>query len=330
VILILDCDVPWINTRCKPNPEAKIYHVDVDPLKQQIPVFYVDALARFKADSSTAIQQINSYIESMESIRNLTSSSEFDTRWTTLKASHAKFLERIEQEAKVPENGDLSTAFLCNQLRKACPKDTIWCIEAVTQTLIVADQIQASIPGSWINCGGGGLGWSGGGKIAFSSFLLLIPVLTCTAALGIKLATDKKGNKKFVCQIVGGKLFHQSHLHHRPLTPFCRRHIPLQHTRQRLLGRHALQHPRPHHRPQQQRLERTPQFTSPRAPRRCGIKGDQRRAKHLVHADARLRRYRESCGGRETCGDESGDERGVAGGAAEGRGEGEWGSECCA
>jgi thiamine pyrophosphate-dependent acetolactate synthase large subunit-like protein len=164
VILILNCDVPWINTRCKPNSEAKVYHVDVDPLKQQIPVFYVDALARFKADSQIAINQINSYIESARDLLSLTSSSDFATRWTNLKASHAKFHEKIEQEGKAPENGDLSTAFLCNQLRKACPKDTIWCIEAVTQTLIVADQIQPSIPGSWINCGGGGLGWSGGGK----------------------------------------------------------------------------------------------------------------------------------------------------------------------
>ena len=28
-ILVVDCDVPWIPTRCKPNPEAKIVHIDV-------------------------------------------------------------------------------------------------------------------------------------------------------------------------------------------------------------------------------------------------------------------------------------------------------------
>jgi thiamine pyrophosphate-dependent acetolactate synthase large subunit-like protein len=76
---------------------------------------------------------------------------------------------------------------------RSVPKDTIWAIEAVTNTAFVADQIQATIPGSWINCGGGGLGWSGGG------------------ALGVKLASDFEAggsNKgKFVCQVVGDGTF---------------------------------------------------------------------------------------------------------------------------
>ena len=28
VILILDCDVPWIQTRCRPSSDAIIYHID--------------------------------------------------------------------------------------------------------------------------------------------------------------------------------------------------------------------------------------------------------------------------------------------------------------
>ena len=48
----------------------------------------------------------------------------------------------------------------------------VWVVEAVTNSVIASDQIQVNIPGSWINCGGGGLGWSGGG------------------ALGVKLAMD--------------------------------------------------------------------------------------------------------------------------------------------
>jgi thiamine pyrophosphate-dependent acetolactate synthase large subunit-like protein len=173
VILILDCDVPWINTRCKPNANAKIYHVDVDPLKQQMPVFYVNALARFKADSATAIKQINDYIHSTESLYQVLSSSERQERWTNLQKSYADFLHEIETQGAAPENGQVTTAFLCNQLRKTCPKDTLWCIEAVTQTLIVGDQIQAHLPGSWINCGGGGLGWSGGGKLRKLIFVIV-------------------------------------------------------------------------------------------------------------------------------------------------------------
>src|SRR5690606_19534230 len=66
-----------------------------------------------------------------------------------------------------------------------------WAVEAVTNTLFVHDGLRPTLPGQWINCGGGGLGWSGGG------------------ALGVKLATDHearlRGEKegKFVVQIVG-------------------------------------------------------------------------------------------------------------------------------
>jgi len=71
----------------------------------------------------------------------------------------------------------------------------------VTLTTFIADQIAPVLPKSWINCGGGGLGWSGGG------------------ALGVKLASDFQhrdpgagdhtgvGKGKFVCQIVGDGTF---------------------------------------------------------------------------------------------------------------------------
>jgi len=184
VILVIDCDVPWINTLCHPKDTAKVFHVDTDPLKQQMPVFYLNAQYRYRADSFTSLNQLNAYLTSSD-LKQKLSTSPFSDRRTKLQESHKKKLEAIASERKVDENGHFGTSYLTSQLKKACPNDTIWVIEAVTQTGFVADQIQATIPGSWLNCGGGGLGWSGG------------------AALGVKLATDTLGTPKFVCQIVG-------------------------------------------------------------------------------------------------------------------------------
>ena len=86
------------------------------------------------------------------------------------------------------EDGSFGTGRLCSVLRKVVPSDAIFCIEAVTNTFFVSDNIQATLPGSHISCGAGGLGWSGG------------------AALGVKLASEHEngpGKGKFVCQIVG-------------------------------------------------------------------------------------------------------------------------------
>lgn len=186
VILVIDCDVPWINTQCKPRKEAKIFHFDCDPLKETMPVFYIDAVARFRVDATSGVTQITDDIKSR--FASEISSDDFERRWSELQRQHEQRLRKIATEAEATQDGLLSCGYLISQVRKACPSDTIWVVEAVTNSQIVADQIQATQPGTWINCGGGGLGWSGGG------------------ALGVKLATDKVAggtNKgRFVCQIV--------------------------------------------------------------------------------------------------------------------------------
>ena len=186
-IVILDCDVPWIQTRCKPREDAKIFHIDVDPLKQQMPVHYMQSDARYRADALTSIEQINETLnkESFSSKLEAGAQEAEKKRTSNFQAK----LATIDKAAEPLQDGTFGTGHLSKKLRELCPDDTLWAIEAVTNTQFVHDNLQPKIPGSWINCGGGGLGWSGGG------------------ALGMKLATDVENggsNKgKFVVQIVG-------------------------------------------------------------------------------------------------------------------------------
>jgi thiamine pyrophosphate-dependent acetolactate synthase large subunit-like protein len=155
-----------------------------------MPVAYLNALARYRADSYTSITQLTKFISS-EFSKQL-SADHFPQRWDTLGEAHSKRLATIAGLAQPEEDGSFGTGHLCSTLRKLVPEDTIFAIEAVTNTGFVADNIQATFPGSWINCGGGGLGWSGGGS------------------LGIKLATEFEngpGKGKFVVQIVGDGTF---------------------------------------------------------------------------------------------------------------------------
>ncbi|KAK3322833.1 thiamine pyrophosphate enzyme [Apodospora peruviana] len=194
VILVLDCDVPWINTQCKPRDDAKIFHVDVDPLKQMMPVFYVQAKARYRADALTSVEQITGLLKSDDGLKAKLAGEESEARWKKLEESYRQRLQVIDTRSQPAESGAFGTSHLCKRLRELCPEDTIWAIEAVTNTFFVHDSLRPTIPGSWINCGGGGLGWSGGGT------------------LGIKLATDYEaqlagGKGKFVVQIVGDGTF---------------------------------------------------------------------------------------------------------------------------
>ena len=185
VILVVDCDVPWINTQCCPSTKAKVVHIDADPLKQQFPLFYLSAEARYRADSFTAITQLSKYIKATKEFSSRL--RECASRWHAMTEAHKKRLIEISSLAAPRSDNTFGASFVAATIRRIAPRDTIWAIEAVTNTAFIADQIQATLSGSWINCGGGGLGWSGGGM------------------LGIKLATDAENNGKgkFVCCIVG-------------------------------------------------------------------------------------------------------------------------------
>lgn len=203
-ILVVDCDVPWIPTQCRPHAQAKIVHIDVDVLKQQMPVFYIAAQMRFKADSCTALTQINHVLAQNSALRSMLADTMHNEHRDTRLAAFEQRQKQKRDDAALPAEEKLastaiSPATLCAQIRDMVPKDTIFAIEAVTLTGFVADQLAPVLPKTYINCGGGGLGWSGG------------------AALGIKLASDyyssdppsiHNTNKgRFVCQIVGDGTF---------------------------------------------------------------------------------------------------------------------------
>lgn len=195
VIVVIDCDVTWIPTQCKPRPDAKIIHVDVDPLKQNIPLYYIPAFRRYRADSETALRQLNKFIAGDTRYSGLRTQQPYMDRWAGLEQSHALRLKGLNDMAAAPsdDSANPSTAFLASQLRQLCPENTVWCIEAVTNAPTVCNQLREDKPGHLINCGASGLGWSGG------------------ATLGVKLAQDfvagGLGKGKFVCEIVGDGTF---------------------------------------------------------------------------------------------------------------------------
>ena len=196
VILVVDCDVPWINTLCHPKESAVVFHLDVDPLKNQIPTFYLAAVARFRADSYEALKQLHTHIHTDSTLLEIATNAVSEQRAEARAAVHAKRLEAIAAAAKPGDDDTFGTGYLTASIRRHVPADTIFAIEAVTNTTFLADQLQCSQPGTYLNCGGGGLGWSGG------------------AALGIKLATMQAAGAdgggrggRFVVAIVGDGTF---------------------------------------------------------------------------------------------------------------------------
>ncbi|KAL4801268.1 thiamine pyrophosphate enzyme [Aspergillus unguis] len=193
VIFIVDCDVPWIPTQCRPRDDARVFHIDVDPLKKLMPLAYVPALKRYTVDAYTSISQIASYIQSTPQLQTSLSSTE-EKKWTAITNEHTQLITDLDKLTAPNDNNTFNASHLTSRLRTLLPDNTIFAVEAVTNTIVIHNQIRPTRPGQWINCGGGGLGWSGGG------------------ALGIKLAADaistQNGQEKpMVVQIVGDGTF---------------------------------------------------------------------------------------------------------------------------
>lgn len=62
VVLVIDSDVPWIPQVSHPGPDARIFHIDVDPLKEQMPLWRIAAELVCRADAETALSQINGWL----------------------------------------------------------------------------------------------------------------------------------------------------------------------------------------------------------------------------------------------------------------------------
>lgn len=137
----------------------------MDPLKQQMPVFYVAAKARYRADSATSLKQLNAYIATKNVLTNGPRVSKLNQE---LKAREKQLaIDEIPRK-----DGLLSANFLMGSLRDAmAKKNPLYMIEAVTMTGmhllssaeitdrytgIVFDHLKPTAPGSVLNSGAGG------------------------------------------------------------------------------------------------------------------------------------------------------------------------------
>lgn len=128
VILMVDVDVPWIPTQCRPKDSARVFHLDADPMKQQMPVAYYPAEARYKTDAYTAIRQLQEYINNDSALEKKVAT--YTDRWTKLQEIHGDRVDTIRSLAQPgKDDGQYNVSYLCAAIRKAVPEDTVFAIE---------------------------------------------------------------------------------------------------------------------------------------------------------------------------------------------------------
>jgi acetolactate synthase-1/2/3 large subunit len=158
VILVIDSDIPWIGTVNPPPAGALIYHVDVDPLKEAIPLWYIGASRSFRADAGLALAQLNAHFSEHPPAAERV--VERRRRYCEMHSARAALLAQKENAA-----GGLSAEFLTAAVRRHIGEDAVVVSEGVTNYPAIRHHSGRNRPGAYFASGGSSLGWGGGAAI---------------------------------------------------------------------------------------------------------------------------------------------------------------------
>ncbi|CAM2153730.1 Acetolactate synthase-1/2/3 large subunit [Pararobbsia alpina] len=159
LVIVIDSDVPWIPTVSKPRAGTPIFHIDVDPLKQQMPLWYIPAKRSMRADARTALRQIRESIDALPVDADLV--AERRAHYQALHASRARQLDELES---TPAQG-LTAEYVTARLRRHIDAHTTVLNEGISNYHTVINHLQLSRTGAMYTSGGGSLGWNGGAAI---------------------------------------------------------------------------------------------------------------------------------------------------------------------
>jgi acetolactate synthase-1/2/3 large subunit len=159
VIVVLDSDVPWIPLVNRPSKDARIFQIDVDPLKEQMPLWQIPVKRVFRADAATSLRQINELLD-REVIEEGTV-SERRAHYEALHQARRQELLRREQ----PDFDVITPEYLTSRIRQIVDQETIVLNEGISNYQTIIDHLMLTKPGQMFTSGGGSLGWHGGAAI---------------------------------------------------------------------------------------------------------------------------------------------------------------------
>ncbi len=175
VVLVIDSDVPWVPTVNRPAATAEIFHIDTDPLKPSMPLWYIGAHGSFAVDALTALRQMNALLDGSAIDREAAEARRrhYARRHATLAAGRISRSRGAE--------GAITPEFLTAALRNHVGEDAIILNEGITNYDVIFDQMARVKPGTIFASGGSSLGWHGGAAIGAK---LAAPERTVVALTG--------------------------------------------------------------------------------------------------------------------------------------------------
>lgn len=164
LILMIDVNVPWMPSTLQPARDARLFHIDTDPLKQTLGYWHFPAQAVYQADSLVVLEQLLEVDAACPDDAR-------DARRAWI--AHARRRADESAPAAAARGANITAAELTEAVRELVNERTIVLFETPSSTEIVPPILRMHRPGSYFASGGAGLGWA------------------INAAVGVKLAAPQ-------------------------------------------------------------------------------------------------------------------------------------------
>ena len=180
-VLVVDHDVPWVPPQGRPTADCRIIHMDIDPLKRDIPIWGFPVDLAIQADSSRALEALAEEIERRLSPADR---ARIETRRRSVTLEHqAQRTLRQQRVLDVAARQPIAPEWAAFCVNEIVDEETLVVSEAVTNNPVLWNYLQLDTPGTYYQSLGSSLGWGLG------------------AALGAKLAAP---SKTVICTIGDG------------------------------------------------------------------------------------------------------------------------------
>ncbi|MQA10962.1 MAG: thiamine pyrophosphate-requiring protein [Pseudonocardiaceae bacterium] len=163
VVLVIGSDVPWIPSVNRPDADARVFVLDIDPLHEQMPLWHVPAEIFARADPRTAVRQLIHAVTGAGLAEHAAAAARRDA--AAAEHEHRQ-VDRADRER--PEPRAITPEHLVAAVREqlaGLDGEVIVLSEAITNYQVVSEHLRWERPGALLGSGGGSLGWSAGAAI---------------------------------------------------------------------------------------------------------------------------------------------------------------------
>jgi acetolactate synthase I/II/III large subunit len=159
LLVLIDCDVPWIPRSVTPSPDATIVQIDSDPVKADMPLWSFPVDVAITADGAVATAQL---ADAIEAVGESAGPAQARRRSAASAAGHS-----TGEHQPVPPQSQASAQVrdVMLTLNGLLDAHDIVLEEAVSNTETVVEWLSRTEPGTLCSPGGPGLGWALGASV---------------------------------------------------------------------------------------------------------------------------------------------------------------------